>query len=182
MHSENEAAKKGKERQLADWFVEARADAIGKALVVAHGDENPDFLCEDDDGRTVGLEVAQITRGPVAAHWAWILDGETELEPFDAQAMIYELLGRKERARRERYSIKVKDCILLLVLVENSLPNLRVALDGLEDDFAEHGFEEVWLMDISEQDAYGTVELFGLFPTEVWGHHVRPNAGSKPFG
>lgn len=182
MPSEIDAAKKGREQLFAEQFLEARTEAIGQALYVLAADESPDFICTDDRGESIGLEIAQVTHGPIAAHWAAVLDGQNEIPPFDAQALIYNLLQRKEKARQERYSRKVAECILLLVLAENSIPNLRVALDGLEDDFSEHGFSEVWLMDTTEHDAYRTVELFCLSPAAHWGYYRRPNAGSKPYG
>jgi hypothetical protein len=182
MPSDQDNAKKAHEQYLAEYFIEARSDAIGSTLHILHGDENPDFVCSDDKGARIGLEVAQVTRGPIDSFWARILNGEIELDPFDAGAMIYSLIERKELARQERYSKKVDRCILMLALVNAPLDRLFVALEGLEDDFSSHGFEEVWLVDYSGLDAYRNVELFGLHPAANWGHHERPNAHTKPYG
>lgn len=182
MASDQEIAKKAHEWHLAEHFIQARADAIGSALRILQPDENPDFICIDESNSVVGLEVTQVTRGPIDSFWARLLDGQIELDPFDASAMIYSLIERKEIARRERYSKKVPHCILMLALVNLSLERLFVALDGLEEDFSEHGFSEVWLVDYSEVDAYRNAEVFGLYPAQNWGHYERPNAHTKPYG
>jgi hypothetical protein len=182
MSSENDLRKKSLERELAERFVEARAEAIDRRLSIGPAQENPDFQCWDDEGNELGLEVTQVTNGPEAAFWTKLLNDESELNPFDASAMIFSLLERKERARAARYSKQFSRCILLLALGEVSIQTLKVALEGIENDFNNHGFEEVWLADFSGLEAYGNIELFGLFPSEYWGHHIRPNAYTKPYG
>jgi hypothetical protein len=182
MPSDQDNAKKAHERYLADYFLAARSNVTTSALQILHADENPDFICSDDEGTLVGLEVAQVTRGPIDAFWARILDGQIELDPFDASSMIHSLIERKELARQERYSKKVHRCILMLTLVNSPLQRLFVALEGLQEDFSSHGFEEVWLVDYSDLDAYRNAELFGLYPAENWEHHERPNARTEPFG
>jgi hypothetical protein len=42
-------------------------------------------------------------------------------------------------------------------------------------------FSEVWVADHTETEAFGRVELFGLFPEEYWGYHPNPSHG-KPYG
>lgn len=182
MPSDQDIAKKAHERHLAEYFISARCDVTGKALQILHSDENPDFICVNTDAVEIGLEVVQVTRGPIDSFWACILDGQIELDPFYTSSMIHSLIERKELARKKRYSKKVDQCILMLALVNSPLQKLFVALEGLQDDFLSHGFEEVWLVDYSGLDAYRNVELFGLYPAEQWGHHERPNAYAKPYG
>lgn len=182
MRSDKDLAKKAHEHYLADYFIDARTDATGLVLNIIHVDENPDFICSDDEGKPIGLEVVQVTRGPIDSLWARLLDGQIELDPFDASAKICSLIQRKEVARRERYAMKVDRCILMLALVNSPLDRLFVALDGLQNDFSSHGFDEVWLVDYSGIDAYHHAEIFGLFPASIWGHYERPNAHTKPYG
>jgi hypothetical protein len=72
--------------------------------------------------------------------------------------------------------------MLVLQLVDGSLDVLRHLLDGMNDEFEDHGFAEVWLADYSGLEAYGDIELFGLFPNQWWGHHQRPWPDRKPYG
>jgi len=72
--------------------------------------------------------------------------------------------------------------MLVLQLVDGTLDNIMWVFDGLRDDFVDHGFEEVWLADYSGQEAYGDIELFGLFPARWWGYHRRPCPYRKPYG
>jgi hypothetical protein len=47
-------------------------------------------------------------------------------------------------------------------------------------DYADLGFVEIWVADYSELEAYGTIELFGLYPPEFWGYHELDRG--KPYG
>jgi hypothetical protein len=184
MSSSNETAKKEAEREALYPFLDAYALATGQRLELVEDGENPDFICVRpiSEGTPVGVELARITHGPIKAHWDRILDGKVELEAFDAQALVFELIGRKEEARATRYVQRVKDCMLVLQLEDGSLHHVRHALDGLESDFKDHGFSEIWIADYSGLDAYGNVELYGLYPAKYWGFHERPNHDSKPYG
>jgi hypothetical protein len=63
-----------------------------------------------------------------------------------------------------------------------SLSQLTPYLEDLgPEEFTEHGFQEVLIADHSGLDAYGDVELFGLFPKTLWGYHERVYRG-KPYG
>jgi hypothetical protein len=144
--------------------------------------ESPDFICLRSDGDLVGVELTKVIRDKNVAFWERILDRKDEIDPFEAQERILYLIERKESARAKRYSARVPECILVLQLVDGSLQNLRVALDGLQEDFAIHGFSEVWLADYSGYEAFGDIELFGLFPDKWWGYHERPWPERKPYG
>jgi hypothetical protein len=90
---------------------------------------------------------------------------------------------RKEKARAKRYVGKVAETILVLQLVDGSLSRgFKWMLEGLGDDFADHGFAEVYLADHSSVDAYGDIELFGVYPQTHWGFHQRPWPDRKPYG
>ena len=182
MTSDNEIAKKEAERHALEHFLLAYKFATGQFLEVIQEGESPDFLCVRQDQTEIGLELARITHGPVEKHWDWVLDGRTELEPFDAQSLIYSMISKKEAARTSRYVHRASQCILVLQLEDGSLESIRHVLDGLEEDFNDHGFAEIWIADFSALDAYGNVELYGLFPSEYFGFYTRPNHDSKPYG
>jgi len=72
--------------------------------------------------------------------------------------------------------------MLVLQLVDGSLDVLQLLLAGMNDEFKDHGFAELWLADYSALEAYGDIELFGLFPEKWWGYHQRPWSDRKPYG
>lgn len=182
MTSDSDLAKKEAERDSLGYFLLAYQWATGQRLEVISECENPDFICTRENLTEIGIELARITHGPIEKHWDSVLDGRTELDPFDAQDLIYSLIARKESARFNRYVKQVDQCMLVLQLEDGSLASIQHVLDGLQEEFKDHGFEEIWIADFSELDAYGTIELYGLFPLANWGIHKRSNHDSKPYG
>ena len=182
MSSDRERTKKETEREALLLFLDAYVQVTGQPLDIIEDGENPDFICIRPSGSEVGVELVQITIGPIQMHWEGVFNGTTELEPFVAQELIYTNITRKEDARAKRYVHRVKTCILILQLIDTSLYAIQHTLDGLQDDFMDHGFTEIWISDYSSLDAYGNVELYGLYPRKYWGLHERPNHDSKPYG
>ena len=184
MASEQEIGRKEIETSELIPFLEARELVTGEdlSLILGVWTENPDFICVRPDGSVIGVELTMVTEDREVAFWDRLRYGEVQIDPFGAQETIHYLIARKEKARAERYTKKVSDNILVLQLVDGSFSHLTGAFDGLETDFASHGFAEVWLADYSGLDAYGDVELFGLYPLQWWGRHTRPFPDRKPYG
>jgi hypothetical protein len=182
MVSDQEIAKKEMETNDLLPFLEARQFVTGDILsyVLGSGTENPDFICVRPNGKPVGVELTKVTVDRDVALWDRLRFGEVNIDPYKTQETIQYLIGRKEKARAERYSKKVYENILVLQLVDGTFDHLRGSFEGLETDFNSHGFSEVWLADYSGFEAYGDIELFGLFPTQWWGLHRRP--WCKPYG
>ncbi len=179
---DQEIGKKEVERIELEPFLDAYRIVTGELLSVIEAGENPDFICERSDGTEVGIELTKVTREPRDIFWENILDQKEHIDPYEAQEYIYHLIEKKEGARTSRYAVRVKETILVLQLVDGALDIIHVALEGLEEDFKNHGFCEIWLADYSGLDAYGDIELFGLYPKKWWGFHQRPNPGRKPYG
>ncbi|MBA3006942.1 MAG: hypothetical protein FP810_10250 [Desulfocapsa sp.] len=144
--------------------------------------ENPDFICARPNGTFVGVELTKVTEDRDVAFWDRLQYGEVNIDPYKTQETIQHLIDRKEEARAKRYSEKVSENILVLQLVDGTFDHLRGAFDGLETEFKSHGFSEVWLADYSGLEAYGDIELFGLFPAQWWGRHSRQWSDRKPYG
>ena len=180
--SDQEIGKKEGERIELDPFLEAYEYATGSTLSVLHAGENPDFICVRSDESVVGLELTKVIRDPATRHAEYIFERKEQMGLYEAVERISLLIERKERARRERYVQRAPSTILVLQLMDRELRGLVSYLEGLEADFADHGFAEIWLADYSGLDAYGDIELFGLFPSETWGYHERPWPDRKPFG
>jgi hypothetical protein len=183
MTSDQDLGKKEMETSELIPFLEAREMVTGEKLSMLLGTwtESPDFICVRGDGGVIGVELTKVTAIREVAFWDRLRYGEVRLDPSGAPKTIYRLIDKKERARAERYTKKVSNNILVLQLMDGSLNHLTGAFDGLEADFAAHGFTEMWLADYSGLDAYGDIELFGLHPHQWWGRHSRPCPDRKPF-
>lgn len=184
MTSDQNLGKKEVETSELIPFLEAREIVTGEKLSMLLGawSESPDFICVRDDGSAIGVELTKITGNREVAFWQRLRRGDVQLDPFEAQETIHHLIDRKEKARADRYTKKVRDNVLVLQLMEDSLDHLAGAFHGLEGNFAAHGFAEMWLADYSGLDPYGDIELFGLHPHLWWGHHGRPRPDRKPYG
>jgi hypothetical protein len=163
-------------------FLEAYEWVTGDALRVIEANESPDFICEHPDGSRVGVELTKVTRDKNLIFAEKVLDRKFEIDPHEAADIVHYLIGRKEENRATRYVLKAAKNMLVLQLVDGSLDNIMWVFDGLQNDFVDHGFEEVWLADYSGYEAYGDIELFGLFPARWWGYHQRPCPYRKPYG
>jgi hypothetical protein len=163
-------------------FLEAYELCTGEALSIADTGENPDFVCAREDGNFVGIELTKVMRDPETAWWEGILERTEHMEYHEALEQMDILISRKDTARERRYSVRVPETILVLQLVDRPLVGFVHYLEGLRDDFRNHGFVEVWLADYSGREAYGDIELFGLFPLDSWGYYRRPRPDRKPFG
>jgi hypothetical protein len=184
MASDKDIGKKEIEREELALFLEAREVVTGQKLCCLIGlwTESPDFVCSRPDGILVGVELTKVTKKYEIAFWDRLRFGEVQLNPYDTLETIHQLIKRKEEARMARYIQKVDANILVLQLVDGSLNQLRGTFDGLQGDFVRHGFSEIWLADHSGLEAYGDIELFGLFPGQWWGLHMRPWPDRKPYG
>ena len=76
--------------------------------------------------------------------------------------------------------------ILVLSTPDCPITEIEAALkDDTREELMEicqqSGFSEIWISDHTEVEAYGSVELFGLFPSEYLGYHPNYSRG-KPYG
>ncbi len=180
--SDQELRKKQVEGMELDPFLKAYEWTTKGALSVVESGENPDFICARATGEIIGLELTKAMRRRDIARWERILDRKEEMAPYDMLMELQALLEQKEEARKARYVARVPQTMLVLQLVDGSLDVLRHLLDGMNDEFRDHGFSEVWLADYSGLEAYGDIDLFGLFPDQWWGYHQRPWPDRKPYG
>ena len=163
-------------------FIEAYEYVTGQRLDIIKRIENPDFICQNSKGITIGVELTKVMRDPRDASWDRIIERKYEMSAYDSLETITHLIKKKEVARSKRYITKVKESILVLQLIDGSLTGLKPFLNDLIDDFKDHGFSEIWLADYTGFEAYGDIELFCLFPGKLWGYYQRPWPDRKPFG
>jgi hypothetical protein len=118
-------------------------------------------------------------------------NGVEYMDGLDAVGAICETISRKgEKMALKERGIQEwqqsKSSILVLSTpdcpiseIESSL-NKHMRKEVLEA-CVQSGFSEVWFADHTKTEAFGSVELFGLFPEEFWGHHPNLPYG-KPYG
>jgi hypothetical protein len=163
-------------------FIEAYEFITGKQLEILQRNENPDFICSLPDGSLIGIELSKVMRDPRDASDDWIINRKYEIDVYDSVSIIQNLIVKKEEARSERYIKNVNDNMLVLLLKDGSLKSLKNILNSLIKDFNEQGFQEIWLADYTDLEACGDIELFCMFPSELWGYYQRPWPERKPFG
>ena len=180
--SDQQIGRKEVEREELYPFLKMYEWVTGESLSLVESGENPDFVCKRPDGSKVGIELSKVTRDPHDIFWQRVLDRKNEIDAYDATECIHHLIQKKEEARSSRYVSRVKDNLLVLQLVDGSIDSIKWIFDGLQADFTNHGFLEIWLVDYSGYEAYGDIELFGLYPERWWGYHQRPWPNRKPYG
>lgn len=177
-----EIGKKEVERMELDPFLDAYKHSTGRVFEFCWGSENPDFICKRDSGEQIGIELTKVMRDPRDQFWEQILFRKEEPDLYESLETISHLIEKKEKARKERYVNTVEDTILVLQIMDGSLDTITPMMEGLEEDFKSYGFKEIWLADYSGLEAYGDIELFGLYPSEMYGFHQRPWPDRKPYG
>ncbi len=180
--SDQEIGKKEVERMDLEPFLKAYEWVTGETIVFVVSAENPDFICERSNGEKVGIELTKLTRDPRDIFWENVLNNKTHMDSYEAQEYIYYLIEIKEKARVKRYASRVPKTILVLQLVDGSLGTIENGFAGRQADFTDHRFCEIWIADYSGLEAFGDIELFGLYPERWWGHHRRLWPHRKPFG
>lgn len=178
----NIRAKKDDEYQALEYFLDAYKAACGEVIEVISVSERPDFICERPGGIRVGVELAKIRRqDPEIVLWEQILDRRDFMTSDGAIAKIQNMLLQKEAKRREPSWQLPENTLLLLQLTDIPLSEIFRRLNPmLFPDLQDSGFAQVWLADYTGLEAYGDIELYCLYPFQLWGYYQR--AIKKPFG
>jgi len=181
--SDQNIGKKMVEENELEYFIDAYENVTGGKLVLLQIGEKPDFLCKRDDDTIVGIELTKIMRDPETAQADRILKRQYYMSDMDALDFIYEVVFKKaEKIAKDNWST-ANNIILVLQVMDCQLSELRNILDcKLQKDFTSYDFTEIWIAYYTELDAYGDIELFGLYPVKWWGYHQRPNPHRKPYG
>lgn len=178
--SDQDVGKKMVEQSELEHFIDAYEYITGQRLIIMHVGEKPDFLCKRENGSIVGIELTKVMRDPETAQADRILKRQDYMPDTDALNFVYEAVAKKAE---KIANWSTKDIILVLQLTDCQLSALRnVFDDSLKKDFESYGFSEIWIADYTALDAYGDIELFGLYPSKWWGYHQRRNPQRKPYG
>lgn len=173
--------KKMNERGDLDLFLAAYAEATEESLTVAEERETPDFVCERENGQRVGVELTKIIAHPETRLWHRIFGDGPLGCPGDISSDIFKAASEKaDKLRKGGW--KVSETILAIQLFDNPLSETRRELEQIDyDEYAEAGFAEIWIADHSTIDAFGRVELFGIYPERIAGYYAL-TVGCKPYG
>lgn len=178
----SEDNKKIKELKTLYYFNSMYEEVIGDFLEVIELSERPDFICKKNDGLIVGVELVEIRRGhPNEIIYDQIIYKNITMEPFRVIDLIQSYTSIKEEKRKSIDWKHAERSILIVELTECHLCELSDLLsEELFPDLPDYGFIEIWLVDTTEIEAYGNVELFCLYPSSLWGYYERPL--QKPYG
>ncbi len=163
--SDQNLGKKMVEEMQLELFVDAYQHATGQRLGIGGAGERPDFICERPNGEQVGVELTEVRTG-----FGYISSGVQDV-----------VAAKAEKLNSGDWRLAY-NTMLVLIVTWGSLSKLKDAWDMKDPENFDRGFVEVWVADYSGVDAFGNVELFGLFPKAIWGYYRRPNWGSKPYG
>ena len=183
--SDQEIGKKMVEEEELLYFLDAYKQAVEEYLiydVFSGRHERPDFICRRPDGTHVGVELVRVMRDPRDAQADYILDRIEFMDGEDAIWMLYRMIEKKEKKRRQPDWDLPDNTILVLQFIDCPISNLHLLDESLKKDFESYGFDEIWIADYTGEEAYGDIELFCLYPPEWWGFYERANPWKKPYG
>jgi hypothetical protein len=178
--AEDERVKKWIEEEALGHFLNAYSSTTGEHLfLIPH--ESPDFVGEREDGRAVGVELTAIRWDPDTRTAMKILSYDEYMDAGEVLDRIGAMLEKKATKRRSPIWKHPNATILVLMLEDAQLDAVHWIFDPtLSKEWESYGFEEIWVADYTELDAFNDVELFGLHPVSYWGYHRR--IPRKPYG
>jgi hypothetical protein len=179
------------ESEQLKYFQQAYKQVTGQFLQRVRKSERPDYICKRADDSLVGVEFTLITRDPDECGWGNILDGVDYMDGLDGLDYVTTAIANKgaklKNTSPETTAWQLPDSsILVLSTSDCPISEFAAFLDTdsqeeLQEICQQSGFSEIWFADHTEVEAYGSIELFGLFPKEFWGHHPNHSRG-KPYG
>jgi len=171
------------ELEQLECFRSAYFHAIGQRVHSIRKSERPDFICKRVDGSLLGVEFTVIARDPESAIDDNILCQREFMDGLDGVNSIEAAITNKGVKRSEATWQLADSSILVLSTPDCPISEIEKHFNREEILLVckESGFSEVWIADHTEAEAYGTIELFCLWPEEGWGHYPRPWTG-KPYG
>jgi len=175
--SDRELGKRENEREHLALFIDAYRLATGEALLEMYDSETPDFIGQDEVGRIVGIEITQLRFSPDERHMHRIYP----LDPYEMDAWwrLLQLMHQKHQKLSKGRWPQCDRKILVIMLVDVSMDAVAT---GTETDRDGAGFDEVWLADHTQVEAFGAVDLFAIVHPMLEGRFATGDRGQKPFG
>ncbi|MBI2435855.1 MAG: hypothetical protein HYV26_23620 [Candidatus Hydrogenedentes bacterium] len=173
--SDNEFSKKECEAMQLDFFLPEYTFATGHHLTYhpyCSRSEAPDFICWDEAGPRIGIELTRLQIPP------------RYVEPLNDTDSGLSALSAVHNSCARKAGLGGKT--ILVLQVHDGFESLISELCSVEpvepNKFDEYGLMEIWLADYSKVEAFGSVELFCIAPTHLYGHYIPSFDGCKPYG
>jgi hypothetical protein len=158
--STQEIGKKAVEAMEFAYFAASYKHVTGRDLSILRKSERPDFICRWKNVKPVGVELTSA--------------------PSDAFDIYLAAAEKAEKMKSGNWSLDDRT-ILVIFVDELPVSLIHEGAISVTQEYENLGFFEVWLADESDLEAFGTVQLFCLWPQRWYGFHARPNAGMKPY-
>ncbi len=176
--NDQELGKREIEREHLGLFLEAYRLATGETFPEVYDSETPDFVGRDAKDRTVGIEIVQLRFAPDERHMRRIFPPESH--DSDAWWRLLELMHQKDQTLPNGRWPQCHRKILVIVLIDASIEAVTVGTETDTPD--EGGFDEIWLADGTQIEAYGGVDLFPIVHSELEGLFDVASRDQKPYG
>jgi hypothetical protein len=173
-----ELGKREIEREHLELFLDAYQLATGETFSEMYDSETPDFIGRDEAGRIVGIEITQLRFSPDQRHMRRIYPPESH--EMDAWWRLLELMHQKDQKLPKGHWLQCDRKILVIMLVDVSIDAVAAGTETGRPD--EGGFDEVWLADHTQVEAFGAVDLFAILHPTLDGRFATGDCGQKPFG
>jgi hypothetical protein len=165
------------EREDLDFFLEAYERATGETLGHMDDSETPDFIGTDEHGRVVGIEITTLRFGPAERHVHSIFPAEHR---DGAWCRLLHLMRQKHQTLTRGRWAECERKILVFMMVDASIAD-TVASTATDLPIA-GSFDEIWLADSTQIEAFGAVDLFAVVHPALAGRFATGDLGQKPYG
>jgi len=180
MVSDQEMGKKMVEREELYQFLEAYEQATGEKFPKMCCSETPDFVGEDENGRSVGIELTQLKFSPDHMFVRRYIEKQDWVSDEDAFWRILELLAKKDTKLKNGNWPQCERKILVIQLVDYPLSELLP--NCTTDKPHDQSFSEIWFADYTITDMYGGVDLFPIVHPNLEGYFPVASENKKPYG
>lgn len=181
--SESDNGKKLVEGMALELFLAEYQHITGRHIEDYVPSERPDFLCIDTAGDKFGIELVRVMLAPESLMWLRILKYEEFADPLDTYIRVQEAIDRKDYLRRTDGWSCPDNTVLVLQLMDSPIEAVAKFFCSEVIEVAEaSGFSEIWVADYTVEEAYSTVQLYGIKPECYRGLHDRALGSSKPYG
>lgn len=181
--SEKNYEKKLIEEEALNLFFAEYKHISGRRIESCVQSERPDFICVDTDGVSFGIELVRVMLDPESLSFLRILKSKEFADPFDTYIRMQEIIDRKDYLRQTSGWSYPENTVLVLQLMDAPIATVAKFICSEVENVAEAtGFLEIWIADYTVEEAYSTVQLYGLKPECYLGLHDRTLGSTKPYG
>jgi hypothetical protein len=134
--------------------------------------ETPDFVREREDGQQVCIELTKIIAHPETRQYHRLFgSGPLGCTGVINSGIFKAVSEMAEKLRKGAWTSA--QTILAIQLFGNPLTETHRALEQIDrHEYDDAGFAEIWIADHSTIDAFGCVELFGIYPERLAGYYA----------